>query len=81
MLEMDDDVFLESRLWPWLDDPADEVDYHEEFREPEEPGYFCDKCDCGLNEDEAELPACPNCGHPFTDGDETEEDKNEAKST
>jgi hypothetical protein len=59
----------EDRLWPWLADGSmgDETcdpSFDDLYGDPE-PYYFCDSCDCGLSDDEAEGDKCPECGAVF----------------
>lgn len=63
---MNDDVFLEDRLWPWLADES-MADSHpdpsfDEFYSPPEPEEYCDDCGAGLFPEDAE---CPDCGKVF----------------
>lgn len=58
---MDEDMFLESRLFPWLDDESmsDAAEYSGEY-EPDEPWFYCDECGAGCDDDTSD---CPECGH------------------
>lgn len=59
---MDEDIFLESRLFPWLDDDsmADCAEY-----QPDEPEYYCEKCDAGCDD---ESSTCWDCGNDPVSG-------------
>lgn len=60
----DEEYFLESRAYPWLDDPYCETG--DEFDEWQpDIDYYCEHCGCGLTTQEAEGEQCPECGVSF----------------
>lgn len=54
---VDEDIFLESRLFPWLDDDSmsDECGGY-----PPEENYFCEECGAGCEDAES---VCWDCGN------------------
>jgi len=69
---MDEDVFLEDRLFPWLaDDSMSDATIgiplggFDDGHYDDDPAYYCD-CGCGLDGSEVE---CPDCGLAFAGGE------------
>jgi hypothetical protein len=58
---MDEELWLESRIYPWLDDPSCETgDVFGEYQP--DIDCYCEECGCGMTADEENGP-CPDCGH------------------